>query len=61
MGIYDVRGRRISEMTINLADGRGERHWNGLDDSGGSVPSGVYFLRLEGVPGVPARKFVLLK
>jgi hypothetical protein len=61
VGIYDARGRRIGELTVGLADGRGEQHWNGLDNSGHSVPSGVYFLRLEDYPSVPARKFVLLK
>jgi len=36
--------------------------WNGRDQSGRAVPSGVYFYRFEGMSDVTgSRKMVLLK
>ena len=61
VGVYDVRGRRVHEVTLAVVDGQGNQNWNGLGDSGTHVPSGVYFLRLEDHTEVPAAKFVLLK
>jgi len=48
LAIYDVSGRLVR----NLADGRRtagdhSEHWNGRDDSGLNVASGVYFARLK--------------
>jgi hypothetical protein len=61
VGVFDVRGRRITELTVPLLDGQGEFFWNGMRDAGGRAPSGIYFFRLEDVPSAPAAKFVLLK
>jgi hypothetical protein len=62
LAVHDVAGRRVAV----LADGhRGagsyEAVWNGLDDSGRKVPSGVYFARLHAGEYTATRKMVLLK
>lgn len=62
IGIYDVSGSRITVLN----DGRQSPGvhsviWNGRDESGRAVPSGVYFYRFEGLANSPVRKMVLLK
>jgi hypothetical protein len=62
LGIYDAAGRLIVRLDQG-ARNAGTHHaaWDGRDASGKVVRSGVYFYRLEGAPGVPAKKMVLLK
>ena len=38
--------RRIAEGTYDAGASRLE--WDGLDDEGSPVPSGIYFVRLDG-------------
>ncbi|MDH4035892.1 MAG: hypothetical protein OEX18_01810 [Candidatus Krumholzibacteria bacterium] len=46
MTVCDVRGRRVRQLwTGMLASGRTLVPWDGRDDRGVAVPSGVYFLR----------------
>jgi flagellar hook assembly protein FlgD len=60
--IFDAAGRPVRTLVNqSMAIGRYERTWDGLDDSGRPVGSGVYFLRIE-VAGRPeTKKMVLLK
>jgi len=45
--IYNVRGQRVCTVVEGTVDrGRHERTWDGNDDHGGPVASGVYFARL---------------
>lgn len=63
LAVYSVTGARVATLV------RGERRpgtyvsrWNGLDDRGRPVASGIYFARLEVGTAPPiARKLVLLK
>ncbi|MCB1182089.1 S8 family serine peptidase [bacterium] len=60
--VYDVRG----SLVRTLADGRfvAGRHvrvWQGQDDAGRSMPSGVYFYRLQAGDEVFTRRMTLLK
>jgi flagellar hook assembly protein FlgD len=48
MEIYDVRGRRVVTMASQpMGEGYHDVTWNGADDSGVPVVSGVYFLRVQ--------------
>jgi hypothetical protein len=48
VGIYDLRGRRVRELVDeDLAAGRHLRTWDGRDDAGRAMPSGVYLVRLR--------------
>lgn len=62
LDIYDAAGRHVRTLLNDHADaGRHEAVWNGTDDSGSAVASGVYFYRLE-VDGLAlTRKIVLLR
>jgi len=45
--VFDARGRRVAGLLDGLAEaGRTEVAWAGRDDTGRSLPSGVYFARL---------------
>lgn len=62
IGIYDVSGSRVISLYEGMqAPGTHAATWNGRDQSGRAVPSGVYFYRFEGVADSPFRKMVLLK
>ncbi|HEX7402330.1 MAG TPA: T9SS type A sorting domain-containing protein [candidate division Zixibacteria bacterium] len=60
--IYNILGRRVR----NLIDQRQEPgyqtiHWDGKDDSGNEVSSGIYFYRIVAGDFVKCKKMTLLK
>jgi hypothetical protein len=60
--VYDVSGRTVRTLFDGVAAaGVTSLTWNGRDDAGRGVASGVYFYRLETAAGALARKMVLLK
>jgi hypothetical protein len=60
--IVDVSGKVVARINEgNQSAGAHNTTWNGRDERGSPVASGVYFYRLAGMPDVPARKMVLLK
>jgi hypothetical protein len=47
LDVFDPRGRRVARLFDGVANpGRTELTWSGKDDTGRSLPSGVYFARL---------------
>jgi len=59
--IYDVSGRIVRQwdyQTIRLSD---QILWDGTDDSGRKLPSGVYFVRLETNKFGKTRKAIVLE
>lgn len=59
--IYDQRGRLVRKLADGLPAGWGEAVWDGRDDSGAPLPSGVYFCRLRAGQSLEVRKLALLK
>jgi hypothetical protein len=60
--IYDAAGNRVRALEQGFrTDGQHEVTWNGLDDSGSPVASGVYFYRLETPDRSEVKRMVLLK
>jgi|GEM_PF-1469493 len=61
--IYDSAGRIVRTIIDGRAIPPGTKtvFWNGRDDKGQSVPSGVYFLRLQAGDQVTTKKIVYLK
>lgn len=60
--IHDARGRvvrRLVEGTVSA--GRATTVWDGEDEDGRAVASGLYFVRLEHDEGVLARRAVLVR
>ncbi len=61
--IHDIRGHRVrSLVNSDLAAGRHQYLWDGLNEQGGSVASGQYFARLV-APDTPpvTRKLMLVR
>jgi choice-of-anchor B domain-containing protein len=60
--IYDVHGARVRTLVDgNLSAGAHTADWNGTNDRGETVASGVYYYRLEAGDASATRRMVLLK
>ncbi len=60
--IYDVQGRRVRTLLDETRSAAThEVTWNGTDDAGARVASGIFFCRLEAGDQSVTRKLVLLK
>ncbi|RMG61263.1 MAG: T9SS C-terminal target domain-containing protein [Calditrichaeota bacterium] len=60
--VYNIRGQRVKTLLeAVLPAGEHQVRWNGTDQSGRPVGSGIYLLRMEAGGFVQTRKMVLLK
>jgi len=61
--VYDVSGRVVAILLDdeNVHEGRNTVFWNGRDDIGRSVPTGVYFYRLIAGRFDETKRMVLIK
>ncbi|HVZ38419.1 MAG TPA: FlgD immunoglobulin-like domain containing protein [Candidatus Kapabacteria bacterium] len=62
IGIHDITGRRVRAL-VSSVHGTGvySERWDGLDDAGRELPSGVYMCRLRSGGCVEAMQIVLAK
>jgi hypothetical protein len=60
--VYDVAGRLVRSL-VNRVESPGVREvaWEGSDNDGRPVSSGIYFVRLSGDRRVASRKMVLIR
>ena len=59
--VYDTTGRLVRRLESGIRPaGRYETRWNGRDDSGRSVASGVYFIRMDTDDHRESRKVIRL-
>jgi hypothetical protein len=62
LDVYDMRGRRVRTLFRGVREaGRYEAHWDGRDERGAEVGSGVYVVRLRSDREVVSRKMVLAR
>jgi flagellar hook assembly protein FlgD len=60
--VYDVAGRMVRELVDqHRMAGHWSVQWNGEDERGQRVASGLYFYRMRAGSFVETRKMVLLK
>ncbi len=60
--IYSVQGRLVATLVNGeLAAGRHDVTWRGLDDSGRAVASGAYIVRLDADGDTQSRRITLMK
>jgi flagellar hook assembly protein FlgD len=60
--VYDLAGRHVRTLADRVCEpGQHEVTWDGRNERGERVGSGVYFLRLEDGHSVSSKKLVLLK
>jgi parallel beta-helix repeat protein len=56
--IYNLKGQKVRKYSI--LNNQSSIIWDGANNSGKSVPSGIYFYKLN-IPDSPTRKMILLK
>ncbi len=63
LSIFDLQGRRVRDLLAraNLPSGQHRVAWDGTDDSGGEVASGVYLYRLRAGAETRTRRLVLAR
>jgi hypothetical protein len=62
LAVYDVQGRLVRSLVNGVeTEGVHQVAWNGIDDRGNPVSSGIYFVRLSGEGQVATAKIVLAK
>lgn len=60
--VFDARGALVRTLVDGRVDQvRGEVVWDGVDDVGGAVPSGIYFVETRAGAQVDVRKVTLVK
>jgi hypothetical protein len=62
LSMIDVTGRRVRTLVDGrMTPGTQLLRWNGLDDLGRALPSGIYFTRLQTVEGTKTQKVILTR
>ncbi len=60
--IFDARGRRVRALAIGeVTAGTHTWTWNGQDDAGRALPSGLYLARATGLAGSASTKLTLVR
>lgn len=60
--IFSLEGRLVKTLHDGFSPaGTSELHWNGMDNAGRAVPSGVYFLHVQSAGTKAVEKLYLLK
>ena len=61
--IYNIKGQKVKRLVSDqLSAGQHSVVWNGTDDSGKPVSSGVYFYKMKsGNIYTQARKMIMMK
>jgi hypothetical protein len=59
--VYDIRGREVSRQAGSYPAGASTMSWNGQDNDGLAVPSGVYLFRMQTSTATHSAKSVWLR
>ena len=61
LGIYNVQGRLVRTLLRERVQGKRAISWDGRDDNGDFVPSGIYYGHLKSGTLSSTRKMLLLR
>jgi len=62
LNIYNIKGQKVKQLVRNqLSAGQHSVVWNGKDDNGKSVSSGIYFYKLKAGNFEKTKKMILMK
>ncbi|MDD3235611.1 MAG: T9SS type A sorting domain-containing protein, partial [Candidatus Cloacimonetes bacterium] len=62
MDIYNISGQKVRSLVNSLMpSGTHNIHWNGQDNSGKAVSSGVYFVKMNSGKYTSTKKMILMK
>ncbi len=60
--VYDLTGQRVLELVDHYHEGgRYQVTWDGLDEAGDPLSSGLYLMRLQALGRIETRKMMLMK
>lgn len=60
--IYNIKGQLVKSFShLPLNNGEGTLVWNGSGNDGRILPSGIYFSKLNGVPGAKTHKMIIFR
>jgi len=60
VSVFDLRGRRIDQVTLTMSDGKGAAVWDAHHEAKLPVPAGVYLAVAESLPGRPSCRVTYL-
>ena len=62
VSVFDAKGRMVNNLVNSyLEAGRYSVKWDGMDASGMSMPTGVYFIRVQTGVDMHTQKMILIK
>lgn len=62
LSIYNVRGQKVTTLVeLNQTAGHYTVHWDGTDEQGNKVASGIYFYRIQVGEFEDSKKMILMK
>ena len=62
VSVFDAKGRVVNNLVNSyLEAGRYSVKWNGIDAGGASMPTGVYFIRVQSGLDMHTQKMILMK
>ncbi|MDD2229209.1 MAG: C25 family cysteine peptidase [Candidatus Cloacimonetes bacterium] len=62
MEIYNISGQKVRSLVKGIMpSGTHNIHWNGQDNSGKAVSSGVYFIKMDSAKYTSTKKMILMK
>ena len=62
VSVFDAKGRMVNNLVNSyLEAGRYSVKWNGMDASGMSMPTGVYFIKVQSGLEMHTQKMILIK
>ena len=62
MGVVDINGRKVRTLKQGMMlAGQYTQQWDGKNDRGTDVPSGVYFINLRTSKGLKTQRLAILK
>ncbi|RLC58267.1 MAG: hypothetical protein DRH89_01540 [Candidatus Cloacimonadota bacterium] len=62
LDIYNIKGQKVKQLISDqLSAGQRTVIWNGTDDNGKSVSSGIYFYKLKTANFEKTKKMIFLK
>jgi flagellar hook assembly protein FlgD len=62
LAVYDARGRHIATLVdATMPSGTHATHWDGIDERGRKLASGVYLIRAEAGSERSSQSIVLMK
>ena len=61
INIYNIKGQKVKTFNVILSEVEGSIEWNGKDESGKMVDSGIYFVNVRNGTESATKKLILMR